>query len=110
MSQKVTKAELIDALHESTSINRKDIHGIIDNLLEQVKLAILAEKTVELRGFGTFEIRIRKGRKRARNPKTGETVSVADHAVAIFRPGRELKQEAWKINALHTDETQIKDQ
>lgn len=105
MSQKVTKAELIDALYERTAINRKDIHGLIDSLIEEIKQAILAEKTVELRGFGTFEIRIRKGRKRARNPKTGETVSVADHGVAIFRPGRELKQEAWKINALHPDET-----
>jgi nucleoid DNA-binding protein len=44
-------------------------------------------KTVELRGFGTFEVKKRKGRKRARNPKTGENVAVKDHGVATFRPG-----------------------
>ncbi len=99
MSQKVTKAELIDALHQRSSISRKDIHSLIDGLFEEIKNSILSEKAVELRGFGTFEVRIRKGRKRARNPKTGEPVSVSDHGVAVFRPGRELKLEAWKIGS-----------
>lgn len=99
MARKVTKAELIDALHERSTLGRKDIHVLIDGLFEEIKKAILDEKAVELRGFGTFEVRIRKGRKRARNPKTGEPVSVSDHGVAVFRPGRELKQEAWKIGA-----------
>ncbi len=102
MPRKVTKAELIDALHEGSSIARKDIHGLIDGLFEEIKKAILAEKAVELRGFGTFEVRVRKGRKRARNPKTGEPVSVSDHGVAVFRPGRELKVEAWKIGSAGT--------
>jgi integration host factor subunit beta len=99
MSRKVTKAELIDALHERSSLSRKDIHALIDGLFEEIKKSILSEKAVELRGFGTFEVRIRKGRKRARNPKTGEPVSVSDHGVAVFRPGRELKLEAWKIGS-----------
>lgn len=99
MSRKVTKAELIDALHERSSLNRKDIHALIDGLFDEIKKSILSEKAVELRGFGTFEVRVRKGRKRARNPKTGEPVSVSDHGVAVFRPGRELKLEAWKIGS-----------
>lgn len=97
MAGKVTKAELIEALHASSALNRKDIHGLIDSLFEEIKGAILENKTVELRGFGTFEIRLRKGRKRARNPKTGAIVSVEDHGVASFRPGRELKRAAWDV-------------
>ncbi len=99
MAKKVTKAELIDALHENSELGRKDIHFLIDSLFAEIKSALLDQKVVELRGFGTFEIRIRKGRKRARNPKTGEPVTVSDHGVAVFRAGRELKQEAWKIGA-----------
>jgi len=98
MAGKVTKAELIEALHAGRSLNRKDIHGLIDALFEEIKAAILAGKTVELRGFGTFEVKLRKGRKRARNPKTGAIVSVEDHGVASFRPGRELKKAAWSVN------------
>lgn len=97
MAGKVTKAELIEAIHASTTLNRKDIHGLIDSLFEEIKGAILSGKTVELRGFGTFEVKLRKGRKRARNPKTGAIVSVEDHGVASFRPGRELKKAAWSI-------------
>jgi len=97
MAGKVTKAELIEALHAASALNRKDIHGLIDSLFEEIKSAILQEKTVELRGFGTFEVKLRKGRKRARNPKTGAIVSVEDHGVASFRPGRELKKAAWDI-------------
>jgi integration host factor subunit beta len=97
MPGKVTKAELIEALHASSTLNRKDIHSLIDSLFEEIKRSILDDRTVELRGFGTFEVKLRKGRKRARNPKTGEIVSVEDHGVASFRPGRELKHSAWSI-------------
>ncbi|MDP2790527.1 MAG: HU family DNA-binding protein [Rectinemataceae bacterium] len=97
MAGKITKAELIEALHESSSLNRKEIHALIDSLFEEIKVAVLSGKTVELRGFGTFEVKLRKGRKRARNPKTGEIVSVEDHGVAAFRPGRELKKASWAL-------------
>ena len=97
MAGKITKAELIEALHESSSLNRKEIHSLIDSLFEEIKNAVLGGKTVELRGFGTFEVKLRKGRKRARNPKTGEIVSVEDHGVAAFRPGRELKKASWAL-------------
>ena len=66
MAGKVTKAELIEAIHASTTLNRKDIHGLIDSLFEEIKGAILSGKTVELRGFGTFEVKLRKGRKALR--------------------------------------------
>jgi len=99
-AMKVTKAELIDALHERSEASRKEIHALIDGLFDEIKSSILGGKTVELRGFGTFEVRIRKGRKRARNPKTGEPVSVEDHGVAAFRPGRDLKKAAWNLKAV----------
>ena len=95
MPGKITKADLIKALHSSRALNHKEVHGLIDALFDEIKGAILAGKTVELRGFGTFEVKKRKGRQRARNPKTGEIITVEDHGVAAFRPGRELKRSAW---------------
>lgn len=90
-----TKADLIEAIHTNGNLNYKEVHGLIDVLFGEIKAAMLAGKTVELRGFGTFEVKKRKGRQRARNPKTGEIVAVEDHGVAAFRPGRELKKGAW---------------
>jgi nucleoid DNA-binding protein len=97
MAGKITRAEIIESLYQKTSINRKDIHALIDLLIDDIKNALVNDEVVELRGFGTFEVRTRKGRTRARNPKTGELVSVQDHGVAVFRPGKELKKVVWNI-------------
>ena len=98
MSQnKLTKAEIIENIHERVDMNRKDVHAIIDELFEELKNALEDDRIIELRGFGTFEIRTRKGREKARNPKTGEIVPVKAHGVAVFRPGKELKALAWPL-------------
>jgi len=97
VQQKLTKAEIIEHIFENLDINRKDIHRVIDELFEELKGALAEDKIIELRGFGTFEIRTRKGREKARNPKTGETVPVQAHGVAVFRPGKELKKIAWPL-------------
>lgn len=97
MRQKLTKAEIIESLFERLDLNRKDIHRVIDELFIELKDALSEDKIVELRGFGTFEVRTRKGREKARNPKTGETVLVRAHGVAVFRPGKELKNIAWPL-------------
>ena len=94
---KMTKAEIIENIHEKSGISRKEIHSVIDAFFNEVKDALNEDRVVELRGFGTFEIRTRKGRERARNPKTGEIVPVKTHGVTVFRPGKELKKMAWDI-------------
>ncbi len=94
---KLTKAEIVNSIYESVDVNKKDIHFIIDNFFNEVKNALVESKVVELRGFGTFEVKNRKAREKARNPKTGEIVPVASHSVTIFRPGKELKELTWNV-------------
>lgn len=95
--EKLTKAEIIESIYEKLKVNRTDIHDVIDALFDELKDALSEDRVIELRGFGTFEIRTRKGRERARNPKTGEIVPVHTHGVAVFRPGKELKKIAWPL-------------
>ena len=60
---------------------------------KQTKTSIvdaIYKKTIEIRGFGTFSVQFRKGRKGMRNPKTGESVDTQDHSVVVFRPGKIL--------------------
>ncbi len=94
---KFTKAEIVNNIYESVDVNKKDIHLIIDKFFGEVKDALVDEKIVELRGFGTFEVKTRKAREKARNPKTGEIVPVDSHGVTVFRPGKELKELTWNI-------------
>ncbi|MEA1910666.1 MAG: HU family DNA-binding protein [Spirochaetota bacterium] len=97
VNSKLTKAEIIDKIYEDLDVDRSDIHKVIDKLFDHLKDALGADQVIELRGFGTFEIRTRKGREKARNPKTGEIVPVDAHGVAVFRPGKQLKEIAWNI-------------
>jgi len=95
--KRFTKADIVDSLYDNTGIDRKDIRKIIDLFFVEIKNSLVRREVIELRGFGTFEVKVRKGRSRARNPKTGETITVRPHGIVCFRPGRELKQDAWII-------------
>jgi len=95
--EKLTKAEIIESLHGKLDMNRNDIHEVIDAFFEELKEGLKKEDVIELRGFGTFEVRTRKGKEKARNPKTGDLVSVDTHGVAVFRPGKELKDLVWDL-------------
>ena len=97
MKEKLTKADIIENIHGDLNLNRNDIHEVLDAFFEELKKGLQDEKIIELRGFGTFEVKTRKGREKARNPKTGEVVSVDTHGVAIFRPGKELKDFVWNL-------------
>lgn len=100
MSQKkVTKYNLVESVYQNINIKceKRVVQEVIENLLDQLKESLKDGATIELRGFGTFEPRLRKGRAKARNPKTGEQLSVAPHYVAAFRSGQELKKALWEL-------------
>lgn len=101
--KKKTKSDIVDAVYEKTRCELKDIRSVIDMFLDQTKDALENGQSVELRGFGTFEVRERKGRNKARNPKTGEIVSVEDHAVVAFRAGKDLKNTVWDLPSRLSD-------
>jgi integration host factor subunit beta len=96
-AKKFTKADIIDSLYEKTGMNRNEIRSTVDLLIDELKGAIMRREIIELRGFGTFEVKVRKARPRARNPRTGESIVIRSHGVVAFRSGRELKQAVWNI-------------
>jgi integration host factor subunit beta len=97
MARKFTKADIIDAMYEKTGMNRGEIRSSIDLFIDEMKDALMRRQVIELRGFGTFEVKVRKARPRARNPRTGESIVIRSHGAVTFRSGRELKQAVWKI-------------
>ena len=96
-AKKFTKADIVDALYEKTGMSRSEIRGTIDLVIDEIKDALMRRQVIELRGFGTFEVKVRKARPRARNPRTGETIVIHSHGIVAFRSGRELKQAVWTI-------------
>jgi len=97
-AKKYTKADIIDALYEKTGMNRTEIRSALDFFIDEMKEALIRRQVIELRGFGTFEVKVRKARQRARNPRTGENIVIRSHGAVVFRSGRELKQAVWSLN------------
>jgi len=96
LPQKLTKKQITDRIYEEVPVSKRNIQRVLDLFIHEIKQGLGEGKTVELRGFGTFEVR-RRRRRRARNPKTGAGVTVESHGVALFRPGRELREQSWPL-------------
>ncbi len=98
---KVTKADIVDKIYNNqpNDLQKKEIQVVVDLFLSSLKGYILDKKKIELRGFGTFETKIRKGRSKAHNPKTGESLSnpVPNHGVVNFKPGQDIKKGVWDL-------------
>ena len=67
-----------------------DAEKVVDTVLNEIADALKDGRRVELRGFGAFSVRRRDARK-ARNPRTGEPVSVEEKHVPFFKAGKELR-------------------
>ena len=85
------KSDLIEAISKQSKISRSGSKIFVEVILEELTSAITSGKRVEVRGFGGFYKRHRKGRVGI-NPKTGEKTEVAEKFVPFFKPGKFLKE------------------
>ena len=92
----MTKADLINAIAEKAGIRKKDAEASVNALTEVITEALARGERVEIRGFGTFEMRERAPRT-ARNPRTGEKVEVPAKVSPAFKLGKDLKEATEKV-------------
>ena len=85
------KTDLIELISKQSKISRVDARHLIEIILDEISSAITSGKGVEVRGFGVFYKRHRKGRIGI-NPKTGEKTEVSEKFVPFFKPGKLLKE------------------
>jgi DNA-binding protein HU-beta len=85
----MTKNNLIDHVSEAKQGTKKDAELAIDAVLASIVDALTKGEKVDLRGFGSFQVSGKKERQ-GRNPRTGETMTIAARNVAAFKPSKEL--------------------
>ena len=86
----MTKSELITEIGlKFPDVTQKDIELTVNSIFEAMERTLAAGRRIELRGFGSFEVRTRRPRQ-ARNPRTGARVSVGTRRTVVFYPGKEL--------------------
>jgi len=88
----VNKGELIDKVANEIDCTKVETKKIVECVFENITGCLAKGDAVRLVGFGTFGIRKRAARM-ARNPRTGEKISVPARSVPFFRAGKALKEK-----------------
>jgi len=89
----MTKKDIVLEVAEQsqlTQLSQTEIKKVIQSTLDYITESLVDGKTIELRNFGVFKVKTRKNRT-ARNPKTGEKVTVPQRKVVVFKPGLLMK-------------------
>ncbi|HBF13416.1 MAG TPA: integration host factor subunit beta [Deltaproteobacteria bacterium] len=88
----MNKSDLIGNLEgKLKNLSRKEIEVIVDTVFDRMTHALSDGGRIEIRGFGSFEVRTRDPRQ-GRNPKTGVSVYVGTRKVPFFKVGKELRE------------------
>ena len=88
----MTRSELIEqmALRHQGLLTVDDVEMAVKNIIDQMSHSLARGGRIEIRGFGSFSLHYRPPRM-GRNPKTGESVSLAGKYAPHFKPGRRLR-------------------
>ena len=86
----MNKNEFVAAIAEKSGLTKKDAEAALNAYTAVVTDALKAGDSVQLIGFGTFEVRERAART-GRNPHIGETIEIAAAKAPAFKPGKALK-------------------
>ena len=87
----MTKKEIVRRISEEIGLPQVQTKDIVQRTLDAILQTLVSEGRIELRNFGVFEVRRRASRK-ARNPRTGETLITPARNVVTFKPGKEMEE------------------
>lgn len=86
----MVKADIVAALCEK-GYYKNQANDVIDDVLDIIRKALIDGEQVQLRGFGTFEVKVRKGRN-SKDISTGKMRVSSDRKVPMFRASGSLKE------------------
>ena len=84
------KSELVDAVAAETGLTKADSTKAIEAVFSTISGTLAKGIKVPVAGFGTFSVSKRAARE-GRNPRTGETVTIAARNAVSFKAGTALK-------------------
>jgi len=87
----MTKSDLIDRIAEKLKLPRGKAEEVVNMVFESMENSLKQGERIEIRGFGSFEIRNYKAYE-GRNPRTGNPVEVQPKRLPFFKVGKELKE------------------
>jgi len=90
-NKSINRSDIILRLSERLRIDPALAEEVVKSVLGEMRNAMAEKKRIEIRGFGSFELRYRPARV-ARNPKTGESIETSARHAVHFKPGKEIRE------------------
>jgi DNA-binding protein HU-beta len=87
----MTKNEFVDRVAADSGLSKKDAGDAVDAVLQTIEEALKRGSEVTFSGFGKFHV-AERGAREGRNPRTGETMTIAASKVPRFTAGSGLKK------------------
>lgn len=88
----MTKKDIIMKISEDTGFKQVDVKEVVQRTFDIITDSLSRGDKVELRNFGIFKVKVRKGRV-GRNPRTGQSVTIPDKKVVSFKSGMKMKHD-----------------
>lgn len=88
----MTKTDLVNVVAAEAQLAKKDAEAAVSAVFAAITNALKEGDKVQLIGFGTFEVKA-VGEREGRNPKTGETITIAAAKKPAFSASKVLKDE-----------------
>jgi DNA-binding protein HU-beta len=86
-----TKAEFVDKVAAKSGLSKKDAGVAVDAVISSIEDSLKSGDEVSFTGFGKFHV-ANRGAREGRNPRTGETMTIAASRVPRFTAGSGLKK------------------
>jgi DNA-binding protein HU-beta len=87
----MTKSEFVDRVAEQSGLSKKDATTAVDAVISTLEDSLRSGQEVSFTGFGKFHV-AQRGEREGRNPRTGETMTIAASRVPRFTAGSGLKK------------------
>jgi DNA-binding protein HU-beta len=88
----MTKAQLIGEISSKTTIEKEIVSDIIESYIEVVKSSLAEGNDIFIRGFGSFNNKIRQ-QKIARDIRRSKAIIIPAHYVPSFKPAPAFKEK-----------------
>lgn len=86
----MNRVGLIAAVVDQAQLTQKDAKKAVEAVFSTISNSLTKGDKVRIIGFGTFEVRDRKGRE-GRNPRTNEPIQIEASKTPAFKAGKQLK-------------------
>jgi DNA-binding protein HU-beta len=86
----MTKAELITLIAQESELSKIQAQKALESVISSIVKTLKKDGRAMVFGLGSFDV-VKRPKRKGRNPRTGEPLTIKAHKAVRFRPAKVLK-------------------